>query len=140
MEKCIKLDDLASVNVLIVDDERDMRHILREILQDIGVRNVHEAPDVKAALHFIRFSLTPVDLIVCDWNLPGQTGLELLQELSYDGEVPPFLIVSGRSDHDSILLAKEAGVDGYIRKPFAPEQVESRVMSALQRSKTAKVL
>lgn len=132
--------DLSAINALIVDDERDMRHIIRTVLQNFGIREVCEAHDVKSALHIYRSSVRPVDLILCDWNMPGQCGIELLKELTYDGTIPPFLIISGRSDHDSVMMAKEAGVSGYIRKPFTPEQVESRILQALQRRNAAKAL
>jgi DNA-binding response OmpR family regulator len=81
-----------------------------------------------------------VELILCDWNMPGRPGLDLLEELRLDGISPIFLIVSGRGDHDSVQEAKEAGVAGYIRKPFSPDQVESRILSALHRTKAMKDL
>lgn len=130
----------SHTNVLIVDDERDMRYILHAILRDMGLRNVHEAHDVRDALHIIKTSMEPIDLILCDWNMPGRPGLDLLKELHMEGGPPAFLIVSGRGDHDSVVTAKKAGVAGYIRKPFSPKQVETRILGALQRTQESKVL
>lgn len=125
-------EKFAALNVLIIDDERDMRFILKMLLRGMGFHNIIEAHDAKHALQIIQTAPAPMDLILCDWNMPGQTGIQFLEEIALQGDVPPFLIISGRGDHDSVVVAKAAGVTGYIRKPFAPEQVETRVLQALR--------
>jgi two-component system chemotaxis response regulator CheY len=127
---------LAHVYALIVDDERDMRFILKMLLKGMGIHNIAEAHDGKHAIQILQTTHNAIDLVLCDWNMPGMTGIQLHEEISLIMTAPPFLIISGRGDHDSVVTARSAGVAGYIRKPFSPEQVETRVLQALQCSKS----
>ncbi len=120
------------LTVLIVDDEREIRLILKSILVDIGIKSTIEAEDAKHALRMIKYSHKPIHLILCDWNLPGISGLDFLDQLHAQNLERPFFIISGRSDLDSVLSAKTHGVKGYIRKPFSAEQVESHIFSSLK--------
>lgn len=135
----MNMQGLSDICALIVDDEKEMRHVLKDILQDIGIGHFFEAGDVKGALHILKTSYKRIDIVLCDWNLPGQSGLDLRAEMEREEIKCAFLIVSGRGDHDSVLTAKNAGVAGYIRKPFSPYLVETRILIALQRMKNPKV-
>lgn len=124
--------ELEHVHVLIVDDDRDMRVILKSFLKDMGIHHVTEASDSRHALQIVQSAFRPIDLILCDWNMPGLSGIEFVEEVALAGHHPQCLMISGRGDTDSVLVARAAGVSGYIRKPFDPEHLEARVLQALQ--------
>ncbi len=126
-------DGLEELVVLIVDDEKEMRLIMKSVLQDMGIRNIIEAEDAKHAHHILRYAFGKVDIILCDWNLPGESGMEFLHDLRGEDCRIPFLVISGRGDSQSVTLAKEASVAGYILKPFTPEQLEARIRGLLHR-------
>ncbi len=119
-----KLEDLK---ILIIDDQSDARALLRNMLNEMGIHQIFEAEDGRQALSFIDAAFDFVDLVICDWNMPNITGVELLRQLrSVDPDLP-FLMVTGRGDMDSVVEAKSSGVSGYIRKPFSSAQFEAKL-------------
>lgn len=115
------------LKVLVVDDQPEVRTMIREILLDANVTQVFEAPDGKAAMQFIDADFDMVDLIICDWNMPGLNGVDFLKQVRSCFPDLPFLMVSGNCDKKSILEAKISGVSAYIRKPFSPLQMEEKL-------------
>lgn len=128
--------DISEVKVLIVEDQDDVRHLLRDMLTVMGVAEIFEAKDGKKAFEFIDAAFDFVDLIICDWNMPEMTGVELLQQIRAVDQSIPFLMVTGRLDMDSVVEAKNSGVTAYIAKPFSSVQLESKVRSVLEKIKT----
>ena len=115
------------LKVLVVDDQAEIRALVREVLADSGVTQVFEAGDGKAALQFVDADFDMVNLIICDWNMPGLNGIDFLRQIRTVFPDLPFLMVSGRCDKKSVLEAKIAGVSAYIRKPFSPGQLEAKL-------------
>ncbi len=68
-----------------------------------------------------------VDLVLCDWNMPGMSGLDFLRQVRSVGLEIPFLMVTGRADKESVIEAKDAGVSAYIAKPFSQTQLEAKL-------------
>ncbi len=130
-ENTKKLEDLK---ILIVDDQADARALMRNMLNEFGVHQVFEAPDGRQALSFIDAAFDFVDFIICDWNMPSISGVELLRQLRTVDPDIPFLMVTGRGDMDSVVEAKSSGVSGYIRKPFSPAQFEAKVRIIMKKS------
>ncbi len=126
-----KLEDLK---VLVVDDQADARTLIKNMLTEFGVHQVFEAADGRQALSFIDAAFDFVDFIICDWNMPGISGVELLRQLRTVDPNIPFLMVTGRGDMDSVVEAKSSGVTGYIRKPFSPAQFEAKVRIIMKKS------
>lgn len=122
----------ASLKVLVVDDQPEVRTMVREVLSDAGVTQVFEAPDGKAAMQFIDADFDMVNLIICDWNMPGLSGVDFLKQVRSCFPELPFLMVSGRCDKKSIVEAKIAGVSAYIRKPFSPGQMEAKIKALVE--------
>lgn len=119
-----KIEDLK---VLVVEDQADTRAMMKHMMMEAGITQVFESQDGRTALSFIDAAFDFVDMIVCDWNMPHMTGVELLRQIrSVDPEVP-FLMVTGRGDMDSVVEAKSSGVSGYIIKPFSPSQLEAKL-------------
>lgn len=127
------MSDLNDLKVLIVEDQQDARAMLRNMLMELGINQVFESSDGREALRFMDSAFDFVNLIICDWNMPGMTGVEFLRQLRSVDPETPFLMVTGRSDMDSVVEAKAAGVTGYIRKPFSPRQLEAKLRIIMQR-------
>jgi two-component system chemotaxis response regulator CheY len=116
-----------NMKVLVVDDFATMRRILRNILKQIGFKNIIEADDGKSALKDLKKE--KVDLILCDWNMPEMSGIELLKNVKSDDELKgiPFVMVTAEAQKDNIVDAVKAGVSNYIVKPFTAETITEKL-------------
>ncbi len=127
--------ELSKLNVLVVDDQPEMVSMIRNMLSEIGIKRIFDASDGRKALAFVDSAFDAVDLIVCDWNMPGMSGVEFLRQIRTVDPDMPFLMVTGRGDMDSVVEAKSSGVNGYIVKPFSPVQMEAKIRIVMQKSK-----
>ncbi|MCC7132700.1 MAG: response regulator [Gemmatimonadales bacterium] len=111
---------------LVVDDSATMRRIVLNALKSIGMTNVLEAGDGNEALQVCDGS---VELVITDWNMPNMGGLELTRSLRSNPTTAktPILMVTTRSVQEDILQAVEAGVNGYILKPFTPQVLKEKI-------------
>jgi len=116
-----------NMKVMIVDDFATMRRILRNILKQIGFKNIIEADDGKNALKELKKE--KVDLIMCDWNMPEMPGIELLKKVKSDDELKdiPFVMVTAEAQKDNIIEAVKLGVSNYIVKPFTAETIAEKL-------------
>ena len=116
-----------NMKVMIVDDFATMRRILRNILKQIGFKNIIEADDGKHALKELKKE--KVDLIMCDWNMPEMPGIELLKTVRSDDELKeiPFVMVTAEAQKDNILEAVKSGVSNYVVKPFTAETITEKL-------------
>lgn len=117
----------ADMRLLIVEDIFEAMNLLRTMLHDLGITQVFTAKDGKEALDFLGEFDEEVDLIICDWNMPRMTGLELLRQVRTVNPEIPFLMVTGIADRDSVITAKSAGVTGYIVKPYSSIQLAKKI-------------
>lgn len=120
-----------STPILIVDDYRTMIRIIRNLLTQLGFDNLEDVPDGRAAL--ARLKERQFGLVISDWNMEPMSGIELLQEVRADPELGalPFLMVTAQNRDDRIALAREAGVDGYVVKPFSANTLGERISSVM---------
>ena len=120
-----------STPILIVDDYRTMIRIIRNLLTQLGFDNLEDVPDGRAAL--ARLKERQFGLVISDWNMEPMSGMELLQEVRADPELGalPFLMVTAQNRDDRIALAREAGVDGYVVKPFSANTLGERISSVM---------
>jgi DNA-binding response OmpR family regulator len=107
--------------------------MLRKLLSELGITQIFEASDGREALGFMDDAFDFVNCVICDWNMPAMSGVDLLRQLRSVGNDTPFLMVTGRSDKESVVEAKGAGVSAYIRKPFSPQQLEAKLRIMLER-------
>jgi two-component system chemotaxis response regulator CheY len=122
-----KSDGLEKLRILIVDDQAEIRAMIRNMLSDMGITQTFEAADGKEAMSFIDSAMDFIDLVICDWNMPKLSGVELLRQLRSVNPDLPFLMITGRSDIESVAEAKASGVTAYIRKPFSPAHLEIKL-------------
>ncbi|MBF0496572.1 MAG: response regulator [Deltaproteobacteria bacterium] len=113
--------------ILVVDDFVTMRRIMRNHLRHLGYTNVAEADDGATALPMLKKE--KFDLIICDWNMPRLSGLQLVEIIRQDEELKhiPFLMVTVETLKRNILKAVQAGVTNYIAKPFSRETLKRKI-------------
>jgi two-component system, chemotaxis family, chemotaxis protein CheY len=102
--------------VLVADDSGTMRAIIVRSLNSLGVSDVVQAEDGTKAVEL--FQPGVFDLVLTDWNMPGKTGLEVIQEIrKLDANVPVIMITT-ESDKARVVQAIQAGVTDFVVKPF----------------------
>jgi two-component system phosphate regulon response regulator PhoB len=118
---------------MIVDDEPDIREVMRFALEEGGFRTL-EAGHADEARKLL--SEAP-DLVLLDWMLPGRSGLELAAQLKQNPKTRemPIIMVSARGEEEDRIKGLDTGADDYITKPFSPREMVARVNAVLRRSK-----
>jgi len=125
---------MTPANILIVDDEPDIRAVIGMALSGAGYR-VLEAGHAEEARKLIA-SDNP-DLILLDWMLPGRSGLELAQQLKRNAKtraIPIIMVTAKTSEADRLKGFDKGEVDDYISKPFSPREMVSRIKAVLRRT------
>lgn len=118
------------MKVLVIDDSRAMRMIVSRELRNVElVDQVVEADSAEAAIEVL--GAEPIDLILCDWNMGGMTGLELLEALRAAGWTVPFGFVTSESSDAVVTSALGAGAAFLIAKPFSGEELAAKVQAVL---------
>lgn len=122
-----------NLRILIVDDFSTMRRIVKNLLNDIGFTNTAEAEDGNAALALLRQG--GFQFVVTDWNMPGMTGIELLKNIRADPQLAklPVLMVTAEQKREQIIEAAQAGVNGYIIKPFTAGTLQEKLDKIFER-------
>jgi two-component system, chemotaxis family, chemotaxis protein CheY len=122
----------TSMNVLVVDDYNTMRRILKNLLEQLGFKNVDEAESGAGALEKLRAGKN-YGLVISDWNMEPMTGLQLLKEVRADVKLKgtPFIMVTAESKTENVVAAKEAGVNNYIVKPFNAATLKQKMESVI---------
>lgn len=125
---------LEAKTVMIVDDDQTMRMLIRRMLTRMRIGTLIEATDGQQALQQLELAPTRCDLVICDWNMPGMSGIELFGRVRALQPDLPFLMLTGRADSSSVIAAKKAGVPAYIVKPISPEELKVKVSHLLGKS------
>ena len=121
------------MKILIVDDFSTMRRIIKNLLRDLGFNNTAEADDGKTGLPMLQAG--SYDFLVTDWNMPGMSGIDLLKAVRSDDALKemPVLMVTAESKRDQIVEAAQAGVNGYIVKPFTATTLKEKIDKIFER-------
>ncbi len=116
-----------NMQILVVDDQRTMTRIIRNLLKQNDFNNSDEASNGEEALGKLRAG--SFGLVISDWNMEPMTGLELLQKLRADEQLKatPFIMVTAESKPENVLAAKAAGVSNYIVKPFNAQTLMEKI-------------
>lgn len=121
------------MKILVVDDFSTMRRIVKNLLKELGFNNVDEADDGKTALPKLQSG--KFDFLITDWNMPEMSGLELLKTVRADDKLKgmPVLMVTAEAKREQIIAAAEAGVNGYVVKPFTASVLQEKIEKIFQR-------
>jgi two-component system chemotaxis response regulator CheY len=120
-----------NLNFLVVDDFSTMRRIIKNLLHDLGYANVTEADDGTTALPLLKGG--NFDFLITDWNMPGMPGLELLKRVRADARLGklPVLMLTAEAKREQIVEAAQAGVSGYVIKPFTATTLKEKIEKIL---------
>jgi two-component system chemotaxis response regulator CheY len=122
-------------HILVIDDSLNIRRVIVDNLHRIGFTKIATAEDSNEAIGKLTFfadTISPIDLILSDLNMPGPSGLELLKQVRATEKFSqlPFLLVTTESEKGAVLEAASNGVSGYIVKPFNIETLTKRLKEA----------
>ncbi|WP_206484712.1 chemotaxis response regulator CheY [Thalassotalea sp. G2M2-11] len=122
-----------NMKVLVVDDFSTMRRIVKNLLRDLGFTNIQEADDGNTALPMLKEG--EFDFVVTDWNMPGMQGIDLLKAIRADDNLShiPVLMVTAEAKKEQIVMAAQAGVNGYIVKPFTAATLKTKLDKIFER-------
>jgi two-component system, chemotaxis family, chemotaxis protein CheY len=116
-----------SMPILVVDDYSTMIRIIRNLLKQLGFRDIDDAGDGSSALS--KMQGKKYGLVISDWNMEPMTGYELLKQVRSDPQLAktPFIMVTAESKTENVIAAKKAGVNNYIVKPFNAETLRYKI-------------
>src|SRR6185312_12019513 len=121
------MSEQSNLSFLVVDDFSTMRRIVKNLLNDLGYTTVAEADDGTTALPMLKNGT--FDFLITDWNMPGMPGLELLRQVRADQRLAklPVLMLTAEAKRDQIVEAAQAGVNGYVIKPFTAATLKEKI-------------
>lgn len=121
--------DITNVKarILIADDQPLTRNLVKSILRGVGFTDIMVAEDGEQAIR--QLSCNPCDLVICDWNMPKVTGLEVLKAVRQELKLHslPFLMLTAEAYRENVVAAMKAGTNDYIAKPFTAETLLNKV-------------
>lgn len=126
--------DLSNLTVLIADDSRSMRSLIRDILKSLGVKYIHEVASGAAAFDLLL--CTQIDIIIVDLHMQPVNGVELLQWLRLSPKSPnpyiPVIMVTGDSTRAMAQIARDVGISAFIAKPMTTRNLVAKLMFVLK--------
>jgi len=124
------------MRILVVDDSKVARAVIRKVLGELGYSVVLEASDGVEALARLRDS--SFDLVITDWNMPRMDGMTLVREIRHTPDLDvPVLMVSGETYVTRFVEVIRSGAQGYIRKPFTKQALESKLTEVMKKCELA---
>ncbi len=128
--------NLGNLDVLIVERHGHMRRIIRDILQTLGIRKIHEATNEAEALEF--FQEENIDMLLTDWS-PAVDGIDLLHKVRDMKASPnpyvPVVIISANTEPRHVIHARDRGVTEFLAKPIVAKLIYSRICSVIERGR-----
>src|SRR5580658_7376564 len=120
-----------NLNFLVVGDFSTIRRIIKNLLHDLGYATVTEADDGNTALPLLKQG--NFDFLITDWNMPGMPGLDLLKKVRADSRLGkmPVLMLTAEAKREQIVEAVQAGVSGYVIKPFTAVTLKEKIEKIL---------
>ncbi len=123
-----------SMRVSIVDDSQHMRSLISSLLYEMGFKKIIMCDNAKEALQ--KLTLTPAQLIICDWDKHHKDAVKFVRILRNSKKSPcrdtPILVMSGHTDYEIVVQARDAGVSGFLSKPISVEKFYAGITKVLQ--------
>jgi two-component system chemotaxis response regulator CheY len=117
----------SHLKVLVIEDDSNLRPLICEMLRRMGITEVESATNGEVALDKVKNSGMRFDIVICDWNMPKMTGIELLKHVRERLPNALFIMSTGRTDMSSVKEAKQGGVAAYLVKPFSAAQLREKI-------------
>jgi len=123
------MERFTDFRVLLVEDDPQSMNLIRSMLNDLGIYQIHTANNGLKAKKFLEDAETKdhANVMLCDWNMPLVSGIDLLRHIRHDNLDMPFLMITGQADEESVREARSAGVTSYIRKPFTTDDLRKKL-------------
>jgi len=129
--------DFSELNVLIIDDNEHTVQLLTRMLHGFGIQSVSSAKDGASAFPLLK--IKPFDLVICDWAMKPINGITFVRRVRRDPKSPcpfvPIIMLTGHTDVDRVIEARDAGVNDFLAKPIAPVTLLQHMTSALKQSR-----
>jgi two-component system, chemotaxis family, chemotaxis protein CheY len=126
--------NLSKLRVLIVDDSKNMRMLVKTILSALGVQVVREAPDGQAAINELRSG--PIDIAIVDWVMEPMDGLEFVRQVRTGEDSPspflPIIMMTGHTEKHRIVKARDSGVTEFLAKPITAKTLLVRLTNIIE--------
>ena len=121
--------DLASLNVMVVEDNKNMQNLLRAILNALGIRNIREMSTGADAFQELRHF--EADIIISDWNMAPMDGLTFTRKVRTDPSSPnpyvPIIMLTGHTETARVMEARDAGINVFLAKPIPVKALSERL-------------
>lgn len=128
----------GNLNILLVEDDRSMRVLIRDILKAFGVGNVRAVADGSAALQEMRYYAA--DIIILDWLMHPMDGMEFLRRIRTADDTPnayvPVIMLTAYTEMRRVEECRDAGITEFLAKPVTPMAVYSRIVSIIENQRT----
>lgn len=125
--------NLEQLNILVVDDNRHMRFLVRMILKSLGVRHVVEAEEGASA--FKTLDKFDADIVICDWAMQPMDGIEFTKNIRTSDDSPnayvPIIMLTGHTEVSRVVTARDAGVNEFLAKPVSAAKIYQRIKAIL---------
>lgn len=125
--------NIERLNVLIVDDNRHMRFLVRMILKSLGVRDIMEAEEGETALKTLKHF--EADIVICDWNMQPMDGISFTKFIRNSDDSPnvyvPIIMLTGHTEISRVVTARDAGVNEFLAKPVSAKKIYQRIKAIL---------
>lgn len=122
------------LRVALIDDSQHMRSLISSLLYEMGFKRIIMCDDAKEALE--KLSLTPAELIICDWDKNHKVMMKFVRVLRTAPNSPcpdaPVLVMSGHTEYEIVMQARNAGVSGFLSKPISTEKFFAAVAKVIQ--------
>lgn len=121
---------LANIRVLIADDDKRIALIVRQVLENLGFKEIHMARDGEKALSIL--TADGVDMLITDWQMAPMDGISLVKYLRTSEDSPnrfiPIIMLTGNAEREHVELARDAGVTEFVVKPFSARTLCDRII------------
>ncbi len=122
----------STMRVLVIDDDKNIVDIVSAALKVLKIQTIWTATDGNAGLDIFRQVHNQVDMIICDWMMPGMDGLELLGHVRKINPSVPFLMLTAKGTPEDIMAAKKNGANAYVMKPFEPLDLTKKILALVK--------
>lgn len=123
-----RLSNFCFMKILLVDDSRTTRRVIANLLFSIGLTDVHQAENGKNALTKLK-NAGNFELLITDWNMPEMNGLDLVKAVRSEPALKNIriLMVTAEATRDAVISAVQAGINGYVTKPFSAATLKEKI-------------